>query len=172
MWIEPDPKKERYRIRVPNVRSWAVGVTESLADLIRVEDLPQIRINPKETPPDVHVRPVVGDAPEAVMTLEQVRREWPVLRTAFLMAEGLYQETNPGSAGDLGIGPTFDALLDVCRRFLASRVVAMEVDGSKSDVRDIGIYYWRRQALDALDTALRGAGAAGVEAVPILRNPE
>ena len=106
------------------------------------------------------------------MTLEQVRREWPVLRTAFLMAEGLYQETNPGSAGDLGIGPTFDALLDVCRRFLASRVVAMEVDGSKSDVRDIGIYYWRRQALDALDTALRGAGAAGVEAVPILRNPE
>ena len=63
MWIEPDPKKERYRIRVPNVRSWAVGVTESLADLIRVEDLPQIRINPKETPPDVHVRPVVGERP-------------------------------------------------------------------------------------------------------------
>ncbi|MFZ5541685.1 MAG: DEAD/DEAH box helicase family protein [Pseudomonadota bacterium] len=172
VWIEPDPKKAKFRVQVPNVRSWAVGVTESLADLIRVEDLQQIRLNPKETPPDVHVRPVVGGAPEAVMTLEEVRKEWPVLRTAFLMAEELYQETNPGSAGDLGIGPTFDELLDVSRRFLDSRVVPLEVGGLKSDVRDVGIYYWRRQALDALDTAIRGAGAAGVEAVPILGNPE
>ncbi|MFO1361352.1 MAG: S24 family peptidase [Burkholderiales bacterium] len=172
VWIEPDTKKANFRLQVPNVRSWAVGVTDSLADLIRVEDLPQIRIDPKVTPPDVHVRPVVGGAPEAVMTLDEVRKEWPVLRTAFLMAEELYQETNPGSAGDLGIGPTFDELLDVSRRFLDSRVVPLEIGGLKSDVRDVGIYYWRRQALDALDTAIRGAGAAGVEAVPILANPE
>lgn len=172
VWIEPDPKKAKFRVQVPNVRSWAVGVTESLADLIQVENLPQIRLNPKETPPDVHVRPVVGGAPEAVMTLEEVRKEWPVLRTAFLMAEELYMETNPGSAGDLGIGPTFDELLGVSRRFLDSRVVPLETAGLKSDVRDVGIYYWRRQALDALDTAIRGAGAAGVEAVPILGNPD
>jgi SOS-response transcriptional repressor LexA len=172
VWIEPDAKKAKYRVQVPNVRSWAVGVTESLADLIRVEDLPQIRINPKETPPDVHVRPVVGGAPEAAMTLEEVRKEWPVLRTAFLMAEELYQQTNPGSAGELGIGPTFDELLDVSCRFLDSRVVPLEVGGLKSDVRDVGIYFWRRQALDALDTAIRGAGSAGVQAVPILGNPE
>jgi hypothetical protein len=36
----------------------------------------------------------------------------------------------------------------------------------------VGIYFWRRQALDALDTAIRGAGAVGVEAVPILGSPE
>ncbi|MDE2108366.1 MAG: DEAD/DEAH box helicase family protein, partial [Gammaproteobacteria bacterium] len=172
VWIEADQKKAKFRVQVPNVRSWAVGVTESLADLIHVEDLPQIRINPKETPPDVHVRPVVGGAPEAVMTLEEVRKEWPVLRTAFLMAEELHEETNPGSAGDLGIGPTFDELLDVSRRFLDSRVVPLEAGSLRSDVRDVGIYFWRRQALDALDTAIRGAGAAGVEAVPILGNPE
>jgi type III restriction enzyme len=172
VWIEPDPKKAKYRVQVPNVRSWAVGVTESLADLIRVEDLPQIRINPKETPPEVHVRPVVGGAPEAVMTLEEVRREWPVLRTAFLMAEELHQATNPGSAAELGIGPTFDELLDVARRYLDSRVVSMEVGGAKSDPRDVGIYYWRRQAVNALDTGIRGAGAAGVETVPILGSPE
>ncbi|MEW5862914.1 MAG: DEAD/DEAH box helicase family protein [Pseudomonadota bacterium] len=172
VWIESDPKKEKYRVTVPNVRSWAVGVTKSLADLIRVEDLPEIRINPKETPPDVHVRPVVGGAPEAVMTLEEVRKEWPVLRTTFLMAEELYQETNPGSAEELGIGPTFDELLEVSRRFLDSRVVPLEARALKSDVRDVAIYYWRRQALDALETAIRGAGAAGVEAVPILGNPE
>jgi type III restriction enzyme len=172
IWIEADSKKARYRVRVPNVRSWAVGVTESLADLVRIEDLPQIRLNPKETPPDVHVRPVVGGAPEAVMTLEEVRREWPVLRTAFLMAEELYQETNPGAAAELGIGPTFDELLDVSQRYLNSRVVPVQADGVKSDVRDVGIYFWRRQALDTLDTAIRGAGSAGVEAVPILGSPE
>lgn len=171
-WIEPDPKKANYRVLVPNVRSWAVGVTESLAEVLRVEDLPQIKINPSETPPDVHVRPVVGGAPEAVMTLEEVRKEWPVLRTAFLMAEELHQETSPGSAADLGIGPTFEELLEVSRRYLDSRVVPLQVGGAKSDVRDVGIYYWRRQALDTLDTAIRGAGSAGVEAVPILGNPE
>lgn len=131
-----------------------------------------MRINPRETPPDVHVRPVVGGAPEAVMTLEEVRKEWPLLRTAFLMAEELHQETNPGTAAELGIGPTFDELLDVSRRFLDSRVLPLQAAGLTSDVRDIGIYYWRRQALDALETAIRGAGAAGIEAVPILGHPE
>src|SRR3990172_10873494 len=45
-WIEPDPKKEKYRVLVPNVRSWAVGVTESLADLLPLADLPQLRLHP------------------------------------------------------------------------------------------------------------------------------
>ena len=67
------------------------------------------------------------------MTLEEVRKEWPVVRTAFLMAEELFQETNPGAAADLGIGPTFDELLDVSRRYLDSRVVTMEAGGAKSD---------------------------------------
>ena len=171
IWIEPDAKKVKYRIQVPNVRSWAVGITESLADLIHIDELPEIRLDPKQTPPNVHVRPVIGGSPEAIMTLEEVRREWPVIRTAFLMAEELFQETNPGSAADLGIGPTFDELLDVSRRYLDSRVVTPEVGGTRSDPRDVGIYHWRRQALDALDTAIRGAGAAGVEAVPILGSP-
>lgn len=172
VWIEPDQKKEKFRIRVPNVRSWAVGVIESLADLVRIEDLPEIRVNPKETPPDVHVRPVVGGQPEAIMTLDEFRGEWPVLKTAFLMAEELFDATNPGSAADLGIGPTFDELLDLSRRFLDSRVRALEVGTQKSDIRDVGIYYWRRQALDVLENAVRSVGVSGVEPVPILGNPE
>lgn len=172
VWIEPDSKKEKYRVRVPNVRSWAVGVTESLSDLVQVEALAEVALDPRVTPPDVQVRPVVGGSPEAVMTLDEVRREWPVLRTAFLMAEELHQATNPGSAADLGIGPTFDELLDVCRRYLDARVVPLEAGSMRADKRDIGIYYWRRQALDILENALRGAGAAGVEAVPILGSPE
>ena len=161
IWIEPDAKKEKFRVRVPNVRSWAVGVIESLADLVRVEELPEVRVNPKETPPDVHVRPVVGGQPEAIMTLEEFRKEWPLLKTAFLMAEELFEATNPGSAADLGIGPTFDELLDLSRRFLNLRVRALEVDGRKSDLRDVGIYYWRRQVLDVLENAVRSAGLAG-----------
>ena len=66
---------------------------------------------------------------EAVMTLEEVRREWPVLRTAFLMAEEMYQEMNPGAAADLGVGPTFDELLECSRRYLDTRVVPMEAGG-------------------------------------------
>ena len=46
-YLEPDAKKDKFRIRVPNVRSWAVGVTESLADLVRVEELAEVRVNPK-----------------------------------------------------------------------------------------------------------------------------
>ena len=34
----------------------------------------------------------------------------------------------------------------------------LEVDGQRSDLRDIGIYFWRRQALDVLENAIRGAG--------------
>jgi len=172
VWIEPDAKKEKFRVRVPNVRSWAVGVTESLVDLVRVEELPEVRVNPKETPPDVHVRPVVGGQPEAIMTLEGFRKEWPLLKTAFLTAEELFEATNPGSAADLGIGPTFDELLDLSRHYLDSRVRALEVDGRKSDLRDVGIYFWRRQALDVLENAVRGVGVGEIQPVPILGNPE
>jgi SOS-response transcriptional repressor LexA len=172
VWIAPDAKKIPYRVTVPNVRAWAVGVTESLADLIHVEELPQIRINPRETPPDVQMRPVVGGSPEIVMKLEQFRAEWPTLRSAFRMAEELYQQTNPGSAADLGIGPTFEELLDVSRRYVDQRVTALTVGGLASDTRDIGIPYWRGPAVDVLENAVRGSGLPGVEAIPILGSPE
>jgi type III restriction enzyme len=171
VWIEPDPKKAKYRVLVPNVRSWAVGVTESLADMIRVETLPQIRINPKETPPDVRMRPVVGGAPETVMHLEEFRAEWPTIRSAFRIAEELYQQTNPGSAEELNIGPTFEELMEVTQRYVTQRVVTMEVDGRRSDSRDIGIPFWRGPAMDILENAIRGR-TPGVEAVPILSSPE
>jgi hypothetical protein len=144
---------------------------ESLADLVRVDELPEIHLNPKDTPPNVHVRPVVGGQPEAIMTLDEFRREWPSLKTAFLMAEELFEATNPGAAAELGIGPTFDELLDLSRRYLDSRVQALAVDGQRSDPRDIGIYYWRRQALDVLENAVRGVGEGGVESVPIMGSP-
>ncbi len=172
IWIEPDPKKAKFRATVPNVRSWAVGVRESLADLIRVEDLPEIRINPKDTPPDVRMRPVVGGAPEVVMHLEEFRAEWPTLRSAFQIAEELHQQTNPGAAAELGIGPTFEELLEVSRRYVDRRVVTIEVGGQRSDPRDIGIPYWRGPALDVRENAIRGSGVPGVEAVPILGSPE
>lgn len=170
VWIEPDAKKEKFRVCVPNVRSWAVGVTQSLADVINVESLAAVRMNPKDAP-EVKVRPVVGGRPEAVMRLDDFRSEWPVIKTAFLLASELFDATNPGSAMDLGTGPTFDELLEVSRRYVDRRVEPMTVGQSASDKRDIGIYFWRQQAFNVLDTAIRGAGAS-VEAVPVLSNPE
>ena len=96
--------------------------------------------------------------------------EWPVLRTAFLMAEDLFQATNPGSAAGLGIGPGFDELLELIRRHLDNRVRPLAVDGAKADPRDVGIYHWRRQAIDVLETALRGAGAAETSGSPSSRS--
>lgn len=168
VWIEPDSKKEKNRMRVPNVRSWAVGVTEPLADLIRVESLPGIDIDPKQTPPDVRVRPGVGGQPEEVMTLNTFRAEWPLLKTAFLMAQELFEATNPGTASELGIGPTFDELLEVTRLYLEKRLRAI----GNAEPCDIGIYYWRRQALDILENAIRGVGTGRTAAVSILGSPE
>lgn len=166
--VEPDKKKDKYRIRVPNVRSWAVGVVQPLHEVIRVAELSQIEVNPRETPAQVTVRPVIGGQPEAVMTLDEFRREWPLLRTAFLLAQELFEATNPGISVDLGIGPTFDELLELTRHYLESRVMAV----GTSDKPDVGIYYWRSQVLDILENAVRGIGVARVEPVPILSTPD
>ncbi len=168
VWIEPVEQKAAYRVRVPNVRSWAVGVTEPLADLIQVHSLPQIEIDPKQTPPEVSVKPVVGGRPEEVMTLDQFRGEWPVLRTAFQVAQDLHEAANPGSAAELGVGPTFEELLDLAQRYLDHRTRTL----AGADPRDVGVYFWRRQVVDVLETAVRGAGAGRTAAVPMLGSPE
>jgi type III restriction enzyme len=118
VWIEADSKKSKFRVTVPNVRSWAVGVVQPLRDVIRVHELPRVAINPRDTPPEVRVKPVVGGKAEAVLTLDEFRREWPVLKTAFMMAQELFEATNPGAAAELGIGPTFDELLEVVQEYL------------------------------------------------------
>lgn len=172
IWIEPDPKKKKFQILVPNVRSWAVGMFESLADIVKVRDLPGLTINPKDTPPEITVRPVVGGHPESVMTLEGFREEWPLLKTEFLLAEELFERTNPGSAATLGIGPTFDELLDLTRQYIELKIKPSESDGIRSDKRDVGIYYWRQKARDILETAVRSAVSSGIEPIPILGSPE
>ena len=102
------------------------------------------------------------------MTLDEFRREWPLLRTSFLLAEELYEATNPGSAADLGIGPTYDELLEVTREYVQTRVKVP----ANGDKRDIGIYNWRLQARDLLENAIRGASGSGTQPVPILATPE
>jgi type III restriction enzyme len=165
--IEADPKKEKYAIRVPNVRSWAVGVTKPLREAIDIGSLPEILITPRETPPEVRVRPVVGGGSEAVMTLEEFRAEYPLLRSKFVFARELFDATNPGAASDLGIGPTFEELLDFASEYVDQKIRAQ----GTSEVRDIGIYYWTRRALDVLETAIREA-PIGTAAVPILGTPD
>jgi len=165
VWIEADEKKLKYRIRVPNVRSWAVNVVQRLSEIIEINKLAETLANPIAR---VTVRPVVGGHPEEVMTLDEFRREWPTLRTAFYMAQELYDMENPGSASELGIGPTFEELLDVTRAYVDTRVKVP----TNGDRRDIGIYEWRHQALDVLDNAIRSAAGTTSTAVPILAEPE
>jgi type III restriction enzyme len=164
VWIEPEEKKAKFQVRVPNVRSWAVGITQPLSQLVQVNKLPVTHANPV---PEVTVRPVVGGNPEAVLTLEEFRNEWPLLRTSFLLAQELYEVTNPGTAADLNTGPTFDELINVTREYVEKRVTYPQ-DG---DHRDIGIYNWRLQARDILENAIRGT-ASGTAPVPVLATPE
>ena len=165
--IEADTKKEKFALRIPNVRSWAVGVTEALLDSISIDSLPQLIITEKETPNEITVRPVIGGEPETVMNLDRFRADYPLLRSKFIFARELFEATNLGAATDLGIGPTFEELLEVASEYVDRRVDAK----GGSDKRDIGIYYWMRQALDILDNAIREA-PVGTSNVPILGTPE
>ncbi|MFZ1061446.1 MAG: DEAD/DEAH box helicase family protein, partial [Candidatus Rokuibacteriota bacterium] len=122
VWIEKDSAKAKFRMVVPNVRSWAVGVTGPLNEVIRVRELQELVINPKDTPPEIRVRPVIGGRPEEVMTLEKFREEYPPLRSIFIFARELFEATNPGIAADLGTGPTFEELLDLADSYVHTRV--------------------------------------------------
>jgi type III restriction enzyme len=166
--IEPDEKKAKYALEVPNVRAWAVGVTKPLYEVIDVERLAGMQINPRETPPEVKVKPVVGGNPETVMTLDQFRDEWPLVRTAFQLAQEIYENTNTEQDGKEGFGPTFEELVEVTQRYVERRIGAE----APSDVRDIGMFYWRTRARNIIETAVRGAGAAGVRPMPILGKPD
>jgi hypothetical protein len=75
--IEPDPEKEGRRIRIPNVRSWAVTVSDPLEQLVTVETLPHVHVSEVS---DVVMRPVVGENPKAIVPLKQWRAENPVMR--------------------------------------------------------------------------------------------
>lgn len=165
--IEPASKKTKFAMRIPNVRSWAVGVSEPLVEAIDVNSLDPIVITPKETPSEVRVRPVVGGAPEELMTLEEFRAEFPLLRSTFILTRELFEATNPGDATELGIGPTFEEILEFVTSYVDQRVRA---EGS-SEKQDIGMYFWTRRALDILETAVQGA-PTGTTTVPIFGSPE
>jgi len=166
--VEPDPKKSAFAVSVPNVRAWAVGLSDRLAGLVDVAKASAVVITEKETPPVIHVRPVVGGRPEAMLTLEEFRAEWPVLKSEFLLAQELFDRTSPSKAADLGYGPTFEELLEVVRLYVARRVLPK----APMIREDIGMYYWRVRALDALENLVRDAKEARTRPVPIPGDPE
>jgi SOS-response transcriptional repressor LexA len=83
-----------------------------------------------------------------------------------IFARELFEATNPGSAEALGIGPTFEELLEFASAYVDLKVTAV----GASEPRDIGIYYWSQRALGILETAIRGA-QVGTASVPILGDP-
>ena len=87
--IEPVAKKQKYRVRIPNVRSWAIGMTKPLADVIQVATLPKVPIDPKVTPPRVLMRPLIGEGGEEEITLEAYRSGAPLSAVAMHLAAEL-----------------------------------------------------------------------------------
>jgi type III restriction enzyme len=166
-WIQPDPRKNQFAIEVPNVRSWAVGISRPLADLVQTGSMASLVVDSKHTPPDIRVRPVVGGNPEDILKLTEFRADFPLMRTAFMVAEELYRRTNPGTASATGMGPSFEELLEFARAYLEDK---LQTRGS-ADPRDVGIPYWRFQLLDLLENTIRSVGVVDARPVPIHAEP-
>jgi type III restriction enzyme len=138
-----------------------------LVDVIDVDSLEELVINSRDTPTEVRVRPVVGGQPEELMTLDDFRAEFPLLRSTFTLARELYETTHPAGVQALEVGPMFEEVLDLVTAYVDRRV---RVDGS-SIKADIGMYFWTRRALDILETAVQGA-PGGTTTVPLFGDPE
>ena len=163
----PKNRREPYRIRIPNVRSWALGVSERLLDVVDVMDLPEVLVNPKDTPPEITVKPVVGGNPEGVMSLAEFRSENPLIRTIFRAAKELMDRTSPEDEDELKTGPTFEELLELVQAYVDKRVRAV----GESERVDVGIYYWRQQVLSVLENAIKDSGAGIAQSIPLLGQP-
>jgi len=163
--IAPDPAKAKYGISLPNVRSWAVGVTRPLSETVTVEALPELVIDSRETPVQVTVKPVVGQKPEDVMTLDYFRAEWPLMRSKFELAKDLFSVVSAEQDGVL-TGPTYEEILAVVDRYVDERV---RPAGSALK-QDIGVYYWRERTFDILETAIREA-PSDMTTVPLFDEP-
>ena len=162
--IEPDAKKKRYRVVVPNVRSWAIGVTKPLSDVLDIATLRELEIDPRKTPGEVTFRPPFGDGGEETTSLNEYRSAMPVTAIAFELAAELLRRTNKEEGPIPGIGPTFDELLEVTQAYLAQRVVVPV----GSDLHDVWIPIYRHDVLDTLETHIQDAGVEGVGAIPML----
>lgn len=165
--IAPQAKKAKYRVRIPNVRSWAVGVSERLSDVIDVSGLDVVTIDPAKTPPDVTMVPAIGAGADKEINLTSFRDEHPMLSIAMAVAAELLERTSPDDADVPGTGPTFEELLEVTTAYLATRLNVLP----GGDERDVWIPLYRQDVLNILDTAIRGAGAPGLRSVPILGDP-
>jgi type III restriction enzyme len=166
--VQPDAKKVQYRILVPNVRSWAVGIVQPLSEIVATKDLQKTVINTSETPAEVKISPVVGFG-EQVMTYDRFRAEYPVLKSVFNIATELYDRTNPtGTGRDLPSGPVFDELVELVLSYFDRGLKIVP----PMDARDVGVWYWRSKILNILETAIRNSVQNGSQSIPVLGDPE
>ncbi len=163
--IAPDEQKKKFEVKLPNVRSWAVGVSEPLVESIDMALLLRLVIDSKETPPSVTVRPVVGGNPVSYLTLEEFRAEWPTLRSKMLLARDLFVAVG-GMQGDVLIGPTYDEVFEFVSAYIDQRVSTK----GGALIQDIAIYYWLQRVENVLATAVLGAPNGNVT-VPIFFDP-
>ena len=171
VWIESVPSKAAHRVVVPHVQSWALGTRRPLSETVRVGELAEVVIDPKQTPTTVYLRPVVGNDPTTYSTLEHFRDENPPLKVALEVASDLYELTNPQRLDGLEVGPQFEDLFDLARTYLTKRLRVLD----EADPRDAGIYFWRQRVVNVLRLAIEHAsalsGEPGSKPLPISGTP-
>ncbi|MEX2375062.1 MAG: DEAD/DEAH box helicase family protein [Dehalococcoidia bacterium] len=165
--IKPEYAKRRFRIQMPNVRSWAPGVTEPLSALIDVKALPGVKIDPASLPSVVDMVPVIGAEPNTTITRTELHAQFPMNMIAMAVAGELLKRTSSDGPDGLGVGPTFEELLDLSRAYLESRVETI----GDADPRDAWIHRYRSRVLDVLENAIAGTGSPAGGHVPMPGDP-
>jgi SOS-response transcriptional repressor LexA len=82
-----------------------------------------------------------------------------------LLAKDLFSSVSAEQDGIM-TGPTFEEVLDLVTAYVDERVEAT----GESQRQDVGIYYWRRQVFDVLQTAVQDA-PTDTETIPIPGDP-
>ena len=176
-FIEPDPLKSQYAVRVPNIQSWAAHRIGSAVDDIDVDLLDKVVIDPSRTPETVPLADVLGAGHGGSTSLATFRRDKPVRWTIMSIAASITRALAieiPDT--DVLSGPLFEEVLSVVERYVDRRIELGQTSrAGDACLDDLGISLWRFKAenilTNAVKDAVEGGDSRGGSTIAILAKP-
>lgn len=170
-FIEPDPGKARFAVRVPNIQSWAAHRIGSAVEDIDVDQLDKVTIDPTKVPERIGLNDILGAGLSGETSLDVFRRDRPVRWTVMSMAASITRALeSPIPGTEVTTGPLFEEVLTVVERYVQRRV-----DPGARPIDDLGVPYYRNQAqnilMNAIQEAVEGGESSSSATVAILSKP-
>lgn len=169
-FIEPDPDKAEFAVRVPNIQSWAAHRIGSAVDDIDVEALDRLVMD-DSVPEHVSLGDILGAGLTGQTSLEVFRRDKPIRWTVMSLAASITRALEAPIPGtDVVTGPLYEEVLGVVERYVDRRI-----DPAGRPIDDLGIPYFRNKAhnvlANAVKEAVEGGESQGTSTVAILGKP-